>query len=164
MDEHNLSALPMDTWENVFLNINKLSERTCHIFAFDDADEILSDSVFSAAFQNYFATQKRRAILMIFVTRAEKLPEFPPDYTEWTYDEIPIDVPYFSIADLCKCFPNKKGDDLLALYALTGGIPEIVDMIDENLSTEDKLRKLLSPDNQYIHFCRFEFDRLFRRA
>ncbi|MBR4062321.1 MAG: hypothetical protein IKK01_04580 [Clostridia bacterium] len=51
---------------------------------------------------------------MIFVTHAEKLPEFPPDYTEWTYEEIPIDVPYFSIADLCKCFPNKKGDDLLA--------------------------------------------------
>ena len=101
MDEHNLTAFPMDTWENVFLNINKLSERTCHIFAFDDADEILTDGVFSAAFQNYFATQKRRAILMIFVTRAEKLPEFPPDYTEWTYDEIPIAVPYLSIADVC---------------------------------------------------------------
>lgn len=145
MDEHNLTTLPMDTWENVFLNINVLSERTCHIFAFDDADEILTDSVFSAAFQNYFATQKRRAILMIFVTRAEKLSEFPPDYTKWTYEEIPINVPYFSIADLCKCFPNKKGDDLLALYALTGGIPKLVHLIDENSSTEENLRSLLSP-------------------
>ena len=96
MDNHNLAALPMDTWENVFLNINTLSERTCHIFAFDDADEILTDSVFSVAFQKYFETQKRRAILMIFVTRAEKIFEFPPDYNNWTYDEIPIDVPYFS--------------------------------------------------------------------
>ena len=150
MDEHNLDTLPMDTWENVFLNINKLSERTCHIFAFDDADEILTDSVFSTAFHNYFATQKRRAILMIFVTRAEKLPEFPPDYTKWTYDEIPIDVLYFSIADLCKCFPNKKGDDLLSLYALTGGIPKLVHLIDESLSSEENLRLLLSPDSPYI--------------
>ena len=53
MDGHNLTTLPMDTWGNVFLNINTLSERTCHIFAFDDADEILTDSVFSAAFQKY---------------------------------------------------------------------------------------------------------------
>ena len=164
MDEHNLTTLPMDTWENVFLNINVLSERTCHIFAFDDADEILTDSVFSAAFQNYFATQKRRAILMIFVTRAEKLSEFPPDYTKWTYEEIPINVPYFSIADLCKCFPNKKGDDLLALYALTGGIPKLVHLIDENSSTEGNLRSLLSPDSSYIHFCSNEFEHLFRRS
>ena len=164
MDEHNLAALPMDTWENVFLNINKLSERTCHIFAFDDADEILSDSVFSAAFQNYFATQKRRAILMIFVTHAEKIFEFPPDYNNWTYDEIPIDIPYFSIADLCKCFPNKKGDDLLALYALTGGIPKLVHLLDENLSTEENLRSLLFPDSPYIHFCSNEFEHLFRRS
>ena len=57
MDEHNLTAFPMDTWENVFLNINTLSERTCHIFAFDDADEILNDRVFSAAFQKYFETE-----------------------------------------------------------------------------------------------------------
>jgi len=164
MNEHNLTAFPMDTWENVFLNINTLSERTCHIFAFDDADEILNDSVFSAAFQNYFATQKRRAILMIFITRMEKLPEFPPDYTKWTYDEIPIDVPYFSIADLCKCFPNKKGDDLLALYALSGGIPKLVHLIDENLSTEENLRSLLSSDSPYIHFCSNEYERLFRRS
>ena len=164
LDNHNLAALPMDTWENVFLNINTLSEHTCHIFVFDDADEILNDSVFSAAFQNYFATQKRRAIVMIFVTHAQKLPEFPPDYTKWTYDEIPIDVPYFSIADLCKCFPNKKGDELLALYALTGGIPAIVDLINENLSTEENLRILLSPDSPYIHFCSNEFEHLFRRS
>ena len=164
MDEYNLDTLPMDTWENVFLNINTLSERTCHIFAFDDADEILTDNVFSTAFQNYFATQKRRAILTIFVTRVEKLPEFPPDYTKWTYDEIPIAVPYFSIADLCKCFQNKKGDDLLALYALTGGIPQLAHLIDENLSTEDNLRNLLSPDSPYIHFCSNEFEHLFRRS
>ena len=164
MNDHNLTALPMDTWENVFLNINTLSERTCHIFAFDDADEILTDSIFSAAFQSYLSKEKRRAILIIFVTRAEKLPEFPPDYTKWTYDEIPIDVPYFSIADLCKCFPNKKGDDLLELYALTGGIPAIVDRIDENLSTEKNLRSLLSSDTPYIHFGANEFDHLFRRS
>ena len=62
MDEHNLAALLMDTWENVFLNINKLSERTCHIFAVDDADEILTDNVFSTAFQNYFAIQKLKCM------------------------------------------------------------------------------------------------------
>ncbi|MBQ7316644.1 MAG: hypothetical protein IJW90_05970 [Clostridia bacterium] len=145
MDEQKLPVRPMDSWEDVFLNINTLSEHTCHIFVFDDADEMLRNEVFSAAFQAYFANQKRRAILMIFVTRAEKVFEFPPNYTGWMENEIPIDVPYFSIADLCKYFPAKKGDDLLALYALTGGIPALVSLIDGNTDTESTLRRLLSP-------------------
>ena len=164
MDEHRIPARPMDSWEDVFLNINTLSEHTCHIFAFDDTDEMLRNEVFSAAFQTYFANQKRRAILMIFVTRAEKLFEFPPDYTGWTENEIPIDVPYFSIADLCKCFPSKKGDDLLALYALTGGIPALVRLMDENTDTEGNMQNLLSPGSPYIRFCDSEFARLFRRS
>ena len=109
MDEQKLPVRPMDSWEDVFLNINTLSEHTCHVFVFDDADEMLRNEVFSAAFQTYFTNQKRRAILMIFVTRAEKVFEFPPDYTKWMAAEIPIDVLYFTIADLCKYFPTKKG-------------------------------------------------------
>ena len=164
MDEQKLPIRPMNSWEDVFLNINTLSEHTCHIFVFDDSDEMLRNDVFSAAFQTYFANQKRRAILIIFITRSEKLFEFPPNYAGWMENEIPIDVPYFTIADLCKCFPSKKGDDLLALYALTGGIPALVRLMDENTDTEGNMRNLLSPGSPYIRFCDSEFARLFRRS
>lgn len=54
----------------------------------------------------------------------------------------------FNIFDTKKMLPDVNNDDLLAYYGMTGGIPQYLTGIDQNLSLQENIRELfLYPDS-----------------
>ncbi|MEG1205884.1 MAG: hypothetical protein RSD08_03405 [Oscillospiraceae bacterium] len=142
-------------WEDVFSSLDQMAART-KIIIFDDLDEIISDKAFAAALQAYIENPKRRRIFLVLI-HADSVSLAPLVTLSHT-----IVLPYCSIAETKKSHPNRAGQEILQIYTLSGGIPEIINGFDENGSIEDNLRRMLGEKSPFLTFAEDVLERQFR--
>lgn len=73
-----------------------------------------------------------------------------------------VSIPYLSIPDYCKLFPKYSKQNIVRLFSLTGGIPEILNQLNAGADYEENLRSLLSYDSAFSTILPDWMSRCFR--
>lgn len=85
------------------------------------------------------------------------------DTTPTSYSGTSIKIGYRTLQDYFHAFPKHDRQDVLRLYALTGGVYTITKELDENMSYEENIRKLLSYDSVFSTTLPLWLTKCFRR-
>lgn len=67
------------------------------------------------------------------------------------WDEVSLDVKYRTLQDYFNAFPNYSRQDLIRLYALTGGILCVAKELDDQCGFEENVRHLLAYDSAFTN-------------
>ena len=97
------------------------------------------------------AAKKRPGIVLCFLTSR---PEHHRHYD--------VSVPYLTISDFYRLFPKYSRQNIVRLFALTGGIPEIVKELDAEADFDENMRRLLSYDSVFSAILPAWLSRCFR--
>ena len=128
------------------------------IIIFDDIAAVASSEEFWSAFNRFWDSKGDNRLFLIMI--AEKPAKLPLLQCSKVYREIG----WCTIADLFKAQPALSHDDILRLYAVTGGIPELINAYDASLSFEDNLSNMLQPGSPFLRFCPEYLSACFRRT
>lgn len=97
------------------------------------------------------AAKKRPGIVLCFLTSLTEHHRY--------YD---VKVPYLTISDFYRLFPKYSRQNIVRLFALTGGIPEIVKELDAEADFDENIRRLLSYDSAFSALLPSWLSRCFR--
>lgn len=127
--------------------IAKRNRRTTFLFFENEASEAMRQCVH--AFRRYlYHTDYVRACYI----------SFERDYL----DERDVEVRYRTPADYFQAFPGYSRQNLLRLYALTGGILSVAKELDDHCSFEENVRSLLAYDSAFTNTLPTWLSRSFR--
>lgn len=73
----------------------------------------------------------------------------PGEKSSW--DKVSLNVKYRTLPDYFNAFPNYSRQDLVRLYALTGGILSVAKELDDRCSFEENVRHLLAYDSAFTN-------------
>ena len=68
------------------------------------------------------------------------------------YEEASVYIGYRTLADYCTLFPDYSRQEVVRLFSLTGGIPSLLQELDEQSSFEENVRRLLRFDSAFSRF------------
>lgn len=74
-----------------------------------------------------------------------------------------VELGYRTLQDYFHAFPNYTRQDILRLYAMTGGIYSVSKRLDRNLSYEENMRSLLAYDSVFSTFLPNQLTECFRK-
>lgn len=117
------------------------------IVIFDDIAAVASNKDFWTAFNNFWNNKgANRLFLYMIAEKPVKLPLLQ-------CPAVRLEMGWCTISDLFKAQPGLSHEDILRLYAVTGGIPELVNTYDARLSFEENLWVMLQPGSPFLRFC-----------
>ena len=143
-------------WQSMFAALDGLAQSR-RIFIFDDLDEIMPERDFTSALQSYMDDPDRRRVFLVLIHTTGK-PLIPLSLL--CKD---IRTTYGSIADTKKAHPNRTGTEIVELFTLSGGIPQIADEFHGELPVEETVAKLLSSGSRFRSFAWEVLSAQFRR-
>ena len=138
-------AVP-ESWDEIFSVLNQLAART-KVFIFDQLESFVSDRVFCSALQGYIDDTDRRRVFLILV-HTDTVP-----LNLLRLNSHRIELPYCTIASIKKTCPKRTGQEILEIYTLSGGIPEIVNSFVEGETIEESMARMLSEKSPFITFA-----------
>ena len=144
----------ISSWSQAFLALLKRRP----IVIFDDIASVASNEEFWAAFNSFWNNKGKSRLFLIMIT------EKPVKLPLLRCPSVLNEISWCTIADLFKAQPVLSHDNILRLYAVTGGIPELVNAYDVSLSFEDNLRSMLQPGSLFLHLCPKYLSAYFRRT
>lgn len=144
LQKHNIEPA-CNSFKDIFAALNDLA-KTHRAFIFDDIDNMMSHKDFVEALNLYLHDQDCNPVFIIFISTNE---------TSLNNLDIPFEAyqtSYLSIADIKKACPNRTGDEIVELFTLTGGIPEILAEFKNELSIKENLANLISTNSKFMNF------------
>ena len=152
-----ISITQINNWDDAFDAVKEYSKRQTY-FVFDDFDYIFNDVDFKKSFSSYYFNKKRMQIFLVLSLKAGSESEKQFLSAEW------LTLNYFSIAEIRKRLPSKNGIDIVDIYAMTGGIPALVDEYDNTYSFWDNVKKLCNCQSTFRTFMPNLLSEIFRRT
>lgn len=144
LQKHNIQPAS-NSFKDIFIALDDLA-KTHRVFIFDDIDNIMPDKNFVEVLNSYLHNQNGNPVFIIFISTNEtSLNNL--DISLETYQ-----TSYLSIADIKKAYPNRTGDEIVELFTLTGGIPEILAEFKNELSIKENLANLISQNSKFMNF------------
>jgi AAA+ ATPase superfamily predicted ATPase len=141
-------------WDEILRLLDEKAAET-PVLVFDDLDGLASDKDFMSALRAYINAPARRRVFMILI-HADTVSGY----------HLISDVlrfPYCSIAEIKKACPKRTGQEVLELFTLSGGIPEIAASFDEENSVEENLHRMIHRDSPLVCFAEEVLSERFRR-
>ena len=133
-------------WTDIFQGFNQLA-KTYKIFIFDDLDEIVKEKDFEEAFQHYFDDPNRNRVFMVLITTTGN------SLAPLTIPYRLVETKYQSIAEIKKAHPKRIGTEVVELFTLSGGISEIINEFQDDLTIDDNLKQLISNKSDFMNFA-----------
>lgn len=138
--------LVTNSWADIFDGLNQLA-KTYKIFIFDDLDDIVKEKDFAEAFQHYLDDPNRNRVFVILIhTTGKSLAPLTIPYRL-------VETKYQSIAQIKKAYPKRTGTEVVELFTLSGGISEIINEFQDDLSIDDNLKQLISNKSDFMNFA-----------
>lgn len=154
----------LEGWPEVLLAMAKHRKQFNRVYIFDDADMILKDEQLQNALLKLSDDEFPGRLFIIFASTQHTFPNVYYDYTlhnHLQHDRLRFEMKHLSIADLIRLFPKFSTEDQLAVYSLTGGVPEAVLPLLGAQDAKDAFRLCLESE-AYHRFAERVFSQIFR--
>ena len=154
----------LESWSEVLLALAKQRKQFHRVYIFDDADMILKDELLQNALLKMSDYEFPGRLFLIFSSTQHIFPNVYYDYTlhnHLHHDRLRFEMKYLSIADIVRLFPKFKTEDQLAVYSLTGGIPENVIPLLGAADAREAFNRCIKSE-RYRRFAERAFSQIFR--
>ncbi len=145
-----------DNWKDIFSALNIRFSNTWAFIFLDNGYEVFADS--HPGFAEAERIIRNNPHILTAVVRNESCPL----ETMLSFYGNEIDVIPRTLQHYCKAFPGWDKEDILRLYAVTGGKPAVVCDLDASGSFADNLRYLLSGHSAYSKYLPYLLKVCFR--
>ena len=136
----------------------KLLNQRHPIVILDGMESVPSNAEFWEAFATFFDNEKYNRIFIIMIS--DVYHSMPLDKLKTVSDHLG----WCTIADIFSAKPDISSEDILKLYAISGGIPEIINDYEQTKSFRENIRDLLQPDSSFVKVAPLLLSHYFRRT